>query len=314
MIPRSGVKVLRRLRFFWFLTSVFYICSCGSSVVYYHTNPEPVLDQVAQVWVTGPALNINTCDGKRLIANSFLVTAGTHTITGWIEDRMAEQYTRTFSLTFHAEAGHSYIVQYAYTGNYTIFIVDKVTGKPVQLLSKDSSQAAWTKLADIDKKLLAKPQSYDLWLNKGLLLRQLNQYEEALAAFDTATQMTTNAGMAWKQKSELLVELKRYDEAMTAITRAILASPVTQGWYVEKQKIARLQSGGSDKEDFSAAYGEIISISPSQLVIQHSTRPFVVKENYDSHGIDVSAIKKGDKVYIEYLDGKPRVLKTIERQ
>jgi len=66
--------------------------------------------------------------------------------------------------------------------------------------------------------------------------------------------------------------------------------------------------------DANAAFGEVISIEPSRLTIHHINHSFVVKEEYDSNTIDISAIKVGDKVYIEYLDGKPRVLKSIEKQ
>lgn len=63
-----------------------------------------------------------------------------------------------------------------------------------------------------------------------------------------------------------------------------------------------------------AAYGTVIAAETSRLIIHHSTRPSIVKEEYDTSGIDISSIKIGDKVYIEYLDGKPRILKSINRQ
>jgi hypothetical protein len=66
--------------------------------------------------------------------------------------------------------------------------------------------------------------------------------------------------------------------------------------------------------DVNAAFGEVISTGPSRLIIHHTTRPSVVKEEYDTNTIDISAIKVGDKVYIEYIDGKPRILKSIEKQ
>ena len=66
--------------------------------------------------------------------------------------------------------------------------------------------------------------------------------------------------------------------------------------------------------DVNAAFGEVISTGPSLLVIHHATRPTVVKEEYDTNTVDISAIKVGDKVYIEYVDGKPRILKSIEKQ
>lgn len=66
--------------------------------------------------------------------------------------------------------------------------------------------------------------------------------------------------------------------------------------------------------DVNAAFGEVISTGPSLLVIHHATHPTVVKEEYDTNTLDISAIKVGDKVYIEYVDGKPRILKSIEKQ
>jgi hypothetical protein len=66
--------------------------------------------------------------------------------------------------------------------------------------------------------------------------------------------------------------------------------------------------------DANAAFGEVISTGPSRLTIHHTNHSFVVKEECDTNTIDISAIKVGDKVYIEYVDGKPRILKSIEKQ
>jgi hypothetical protein len=51
----------------------------------------------------------------------------------------------------------------------------------------------------------------------------------------------------------------------------------------------------------------------SRLTVQHSARP-AAREEYDASTVDTSAIKVGDKVYMEYVDGKPRILKSIEKQ
>jgi hypothetical protein len=318
MDVRLKDKVLYWARFFSIaITFVVWTSSCTSNIQF-HVNPALPRDQVARIWIGDHALRIMSCDGKRVIGSltSLLVIPGEHILTGWVNDELNETYTDTFTLKFDTEASHNYSVRYktrVSPGKYGIYIVDDTTGKPVTLIPNDSSGVVLAKLADIEKKLQKRPQNYDLWTQKGMLLRQLKRYEEALSAFDTATQMSTNPAVAWKQKSEVLVELRRYDDALTAITRAILAFPLKEEYYFAKKEIVKLQNGKSNEEELRAAYGEVLSINSSRLVIQHSTRP-VVKAEYDSNGTDISTIKASDKVYIEYLDGKPRMLRVIQRQ
>jgi len=297
---------------------IIWTCSCTSNTYYMHVDPILPRDQVAHIWIGDHALHILNCDGKRVAgtSKSLLVMPGEHILIGWIDDKPNETYTDTFTLKFDAEAGHYYSVRYeawVLPGKYSIYVMDYTTGKPVTLIPNDSSQVVLTKLAEIEKKLQERPQSYDLWTQKGILLRQLKRYEEALSAFDTATQMSTNPAVAWKQKSEILVELKQYDEALTSITRAILAFPWNEEYYLAKKGIEKLQNKESNEEERRAVYGEVLSTNFPRLIIQHSTRP-VVKVEYDSSGADISSIRVGDKVYIEYLDGKPRILKLIQRQ
>ncbi len=165
----------------------------------------------------------------------------------------------------------------------------------------DSSGVVLARLADIERKLQKSPQNYDLWTNKGVLLRQLKRYEEALSAFDTATQMSTNAAVAWKQKSEVLAELKRYDEALTAITRAILAFPWQEEYYLAKKEIVKLQNGESNEEELRAAYGEVLSINRflvAPLRGNHIPSPFVGEgrvrgHNYGPYSTDTSQLAAG---------------------
>jgi hypothetical protein len=71
---------------------------------------------------------------------------------------------------------------------------------------------------------------------------------------------------------------------------------------------------GAARTALRGAYVTVIATEASRLIVHHSIRSIIVKEEYDTSGIDISSIKIGDNVYIEYLDGKPRILKSINRQ
>ena len=63
------------------------------------------------------------------------------------------------------------------------------------------------------------------WSDKGYSLLNTGQYDEALAAFNTAIIFDPNAASAWNGKGQTLVNLGRYDEALVADNKAIELDP-----------------------------------------------------------------------------------------
>jgi tetratricopeptide (TPR) repeat protein len=95
------------------------------------------------------------------------------------------------------------------------------------------------RLRMIETKIKEFPQRLEFRLDRTYLLITLKRYEEALAEAETCVKMNFNSAIAYKLKSEALCGLKRYQEALDAITQAIHARPVEQGWFLERDKIKR---------------------------------------------------------------------------
>lgn len=55
-----------------------------------------------------------------------------------------------------------------------------------------------------------------MWLERGLVLRERRQYEEAIDAFDRTLEIDPSSRDAWNYKGDVLEKLKRYDEAQAA--------------------------------------------------------------------------------------------------
>ena len=86
-------------------------------------------------------------------------------------------------------------------------------------------------LKAFEKSLELDPESYKAWLYKGLVLRELGQYENALEAYDKALEIQ-NYFSAWHGKGEIFRRINRYDDAIDAFSKAIeLQSNYNFSWY-----------------------------------------------------------------------------------
>ena len=63
------------------------------------------------------------------------------------------------------------------------------------------------------------------WNNKGMSLRNLGRYQEALACCDRAIEINPHDEMAWYNKGAALGNLGRYQEAIACYDRAIEINP-----------------------------------------------------------------------------------------
>lgn len=66
-----------------------------------------------------------------------------------------------------------------------------------------------------------RPQDYEVWYNRGILLAQYFQdHEEALKSFEKVIQLRYDFSSAWVNKGLALLELKRDNEALVAFNKA----------------------------------------------------------------------------------------------
>lgn len=86
-------------------------------------------------------------------------------------------------------------------------------------------------------------QSAEDWVQQGKKLCCQGQYEEAIAAYDTAIAMTPNRGdEAWFHRGNTLCFLQRYEEAIAAYDKSLEIQPYRgEVWYSRGQVFARLQ-------------------------------------------------------------------------
>ncbi len=70
------------------------------------------------------------------------------------------------------------------------------------------------------------------WFNHGYMLEAQGLWDEALAAFQRATQLSPQLDRAWYGQGLVLIRLQRYDEAVTALRRNTELQPMSpHGWY-----------------------------------------------------------------------------------
>ncbi|NEO87927.1 MAG: tetratricopeptide repeat protein [Spirulina sp. SIO3F2] len=63
------------------------------------------------------------------------------------------------------------------------------------------------------------------WSNRGVSLRRLKKYEEAIAAYDKAIEIELNSSFAWNNRGGVLMELERYQDALESVEKAIQIDP-----------------------------------------------------------------------------------------
>lgn len=92
----------------------------------------------------------------------------------------------------------------------------------------NEATGAYQRALDITNKTLEAdhPENSKLWAEKGLLLHNVGNSEEAVKAFANATRIDPRDEISWKMMGVLLAsELHRYDEAAQAFDGALQANP-----------------------------------------------------------------------------------------
>ena len=95
-----------------------------------------------------------------------------------------------------------------------------------------------------DKALEFKPKFYPALMGKGLALTSLQQYSEALTAFDTAKDIEANDPFVWANRGFVLEKRGRKKDAIASYEKAIQIDPKFQE---ATNALKRLQEGGGGK-------------------------------------------------------------------
>jgi Flp pilus assembly protein TadD len=243
------------------LMAFLVICSCSSAPMKGYTGPDLPTDQTALVKAVR-ATNINTCDGLKLsgFQNEVIVLPGAHNIEVTWRGGIESYSNEVILVTFKAEAGHTYEISAESVpgARWDVFTTDKTTGtrvgnnRPSTKSDKDNlayidrqmqfgtnNEALWNErgmtlrrmkryeeaIKAYDKAIEIKPDYVEAWNNKGAALSYINKQEEALKYYDKAIEIKSDYALAWNNKGSGLADLKRYEEALKAYDKAIEIKP-----------------------------------------------------------------------------------------
>jgi len=100
------------------------------------------------------------------------------------------------------------------------------------------------------------------WSNKGVSLSQLERYEEALACYERALDLTAEVKEVWNNKGVALRALQRYPEALSSFEHALALDPsFALAW---RNKACTLESLGHRIEALSC-YGRAVAADPNAV-------------------------------------------------
>lgn len=93
-------------------------------------------------------------------------------------------------------------------------------------------QQTETALSDSFRLVALRPEHAPTWFNHGFMLEAAGRLEDALQAFQKATELDGQLDRAWYGQGLVLIRLKRYEEAVRALKRNTELQPMSPyGWY-----------------------------------------------------------------------------------
>jgi tetratricopeptide (TPR) repeat protein len=148
----------------------------------------------------------------------------------------------------------------------------------------------------------------NLWVLKGMILKEKGDSEGALQSFDKA--MNADAKSPWPhfRKAELLWELERLDEALSEINKAIDLRPEYYGFWQEKGLILE---DLLHAEDAFECFGRAVLFNESAAWSWFGMSRLLVYMDSINHALEACdkaiSIEPGEtafKEFKEYLQGK----------
>jgi len=201
------------------------------------------------------AINIGNAKGEyevKLVINGNIIDSktinlnvGNNTTVGFIhkEKNMGKQIVEIEGETATFEANIPSIV-------YKFFILIIIVASVVVIayiyrnLQSDKWFNKGSTFADLDRyeealkaydtAIKLKPNVYSTWFNKGVALYELGRCDEALKAYDKVIELKPDHAYAWYNRGLALTLLHRYEEALKALEKAIELIPDDAGvWHLK---------------------------------------------------------------------------------
>jgi len=142
-------------------------------------------------------------------------------------------------------------------------------------------------IASYDKVLEIKPDTLYAyaWCLRGIALSHLERYEEAISSYDKALDITPDEYYVWYFRGVALSDLKRYEEAITSYEKALEIQPDNHdAWYRRGNALYKLKR----YEEALASYDKALEIQPDN----HQT--------WFLQGIALSFLKRYEEAITSY--------------
>lgn len=115
---------------------------------------------------------------------------------------------------------------------------------------------------DYDKLIEVNPNDYKAWYGRGVMLKNLGRYEEAIASLDKALEIKQDYYKAWYSRGNALYGLDFYEEAIASYEKAIeLKHDLAQAWYEKGKALDKL----GDREEAIGSCEKALEIQSEAL-------------------------------------------------
>ncbi len=140
-------------------------------------------------------------------------------------------------------------------------------------------------LASFERAVAIKPDFHDAWFLRGILLGNLERYEEALASFERAVAIKPDFHDAWFLRGILLGNLERYEEALASFERAVAIKPdFHDAWFLRGILLGNLER----YEEALASFERAVAIKPD------------LHEAWNNRGVSLDNLGRYDEAVASY--------------
>jgi protein O-GlcNAc transferase len=141
-------------------------------------------------------------------------------------------------------------------------------------------------VASYDRAIALKPDYAEAYNNRGNVLRELKQFEEALANYEQAIKLMPPYAAAFNNRGVALLELDRFDEALASCNQAIALKPDDAEGYYNRGNVLK---GLKQFDEALGSFQQAIVLKPRYaraynnrgLVLQEMKRPDAALASFD---------------------------------
>lgn len=180
-----------------------------------------------------------------------------------------------------------------------------------ELMHSSEYKKALAKFNKVPTDKLDDAEAAQTWVGRGAALYFLEQYKEALSAFEKAAKLNPNNAEVWEGQGRTLYELDRNEEAVTAFDKAIaLNSDNFSLWNLRGEALAELKRFN----EALASWEKATQLKPENPQVWYK-RGFALYK-LERYSEALYSFEEAIKNKLDYADawfGKGRTLEQLER-